>query len=312
MHGSLRERIFALASSQHGVVTRRQLLEVGLGPGAVRGVLDSGWVRCLHRGVYLVGPVQPRYAREMAAALACGREAFISHGSAAAIWGMVKRPDRRLPVEVTLAAGCRASREGIRVHRTRSLPEQDRTTLHRLPLTGPGRTLVDLSPRLRPRALELALARGEREGLVRPEELAERVSHLRRPGAARLRSVLALTKEPAFTRSEAEDRFLELVREAGLPLPRTNVQIGSFEVDFYWPEERIVVEVDGYRYHHARSSFERDRRRAVALAAQGVQVIRLTWRQIVERATATAVQVGQALARGRSAREVWVNPTDGR
>lgn len=118
-----------------------------------------------------------------------------------------------------------------------------------------------------------------------------------RRGAAALREVLERSGGPALTRSEAEDRFLQLVREAQLPTPDANARVAGYELDFLWRAQGIAVEVDGYRFHASRPRFEEDRRRATRLASRGILVIPLTWRQVAEDRMATAVQLSQALLR---------------
>jgi very-short-patch-repair endonuclease len=144
--------------------------------------------------------------------------------------------------------------------------------------------------------VEAALARAERERLVRPGELEALLSRCsRRPGVPLLRRLLKQQHGPALTRSEAESLFLDLVRRAGLPAPEANARLAGFEIDFLWRDLGVAVEVDGYRFHGARARFEGDRRRITRLASRGIQVIPVTWRQIVDDGVATAVQIGQAL-----------------
>lgn len=301
MAEDFQQRLGELARRQHGVVTRAQLLELGLGPDAIHYRAKAGTFRRLYRGVYLAGPIMPPHAREMAAVLACGPAALLADWSAAALWELVPpREDRPAPVHVVTVGRWSADRPGIRVRRVRRLATGDRTERYGIPVTSPARTLLDLAVVAGPRDLERAVARAEREQLVEPDRLqAMAARHKGRRGAPALRAVLERAGGPALTRSEAEDRFLCLVREAQLPPPETNVRVGGYELDFLWPDHGIAVEVDGYRFHSSRSRFESDRRRATRLAARGIQVIPLTWRQIVEEGMATAVQVGQALLRAR-------------
>lgn len=301
MADGFQQRLGELARRQHGVVTRAQLLELGLGPDAIHYRAKAGALRRVYRGVYLAGPIMPRLAREMAAVLACGPAALLADWSAAALWELIpSREDRSVPVHVVTVGGWSADRPGIRVRRVRRLATADRRELYGIPVTSPTRTLLDLAVVAGPRDLEGAVARAEREQLVERDRLQERVArHKGRRGAPALRAVLERAGGPAMTRSEAEARFLRLVREAQLPVPETNVRMGAYELDFLWRDHGIAVEVDGYRFHSSRPRFESDRRRATRLAARGIQVIPLTWRQIVEEGMATAVQVGQALLRVR-------------
>jgi len=294
----IEERIAALAREQHGVVTRAQLLDLGLLGGAIGRRVAAGRLRRLHRGVFLVGLMTPPRAREMAAVLACGPAAIVSHRTAAALWELIPAQDDSLPVDVMLTEGCGESRRGIRVHRVAGLDSREWTKLDGIPVTTPARTLVDLAADVGSGALERALARAEREGLLgrtTPADLLAMCSG--RPGAALLRAVVSRSGGPALTRSEAEARFLQLVRRAGLPAPEVNVIVAGYEIDFLWRALGVAVEVDGFRYHSSRSRFETDHRRGTRLGAHGIQLIRLTWRQIVEDELATAVQLAQTLVR---------------
>ncbi|HKJ91516.1 MAG TPA: type IV toxin-antitoxin system AbiEi family antitoxin domain-containing protein [Longimicrobiales bacterium] len=298
MNGEIEARIGAVAARQHGVVIRRQLLELGFLPGTIRRRATSGWLRRLHRGVYLVGPVPPPRARKMAAVLACGLESLLSHWSAAALWTLAAPQAVTAPPDVSVMGDRAVRRAGIRIHRVTSLDPDERTTLDGLPVTTPARTLVDLAAVAASRDLERAVARAEREQLVSREMLAGLVTRYKgRPGVPALRATLDRSGGVAFTRSEAETRFLALVRKAGLPVPQTNVMVHGYEIDFLWPLQRLAVEVDGCRYHSSRSRFESDRRRSTHLAAHGIHVVHLTWHQIVHDDVATAVQIAPALLR---------------
>jgi very-short-patch-repair endonuclease len=296
------ERIAAAAARQHGVVSCRQLLDVGLTPAAVGRRLRSGRMRALHRGVYLAIPFPLPRTREMAAVLAGAPGAVLSHVSAAALWGLRACSEASSPVDVT-ATGNRGRRPGIRLHRADRLADEDRAMQDGIPVTTPARTIVDLAAVLGTRELEGVVARAEREGLVGPEELWARLARSRgRPGRRALGAVLARPGGPALTRSEAEEKLLTLIRDARLQAPECNVGMGRYEVDFLWRSAGIAVEVDGFSYHSSRPRFEGDRRKDVELLAAGITVLRLTWRQITQEPLATAVQLGQALARAGNRR----------
>jgi very-short-patch-repair endonuclease len=186
------------------------------------------------------------------------------------------------------------------VRRLSRLESDERTYVDGIPVTAPARTLIDFASVAYSRELEEAVAIAERQQLVVRAELLSNLARYRgRPGLRALRAVLAADGGPALTRSEAESRFLTLIRKARLPAPEANVMVEGYEIDFLWRAQRIAVEVDGYRYHRSRPQFEKDRRRAAELAAHGIHVIPLTWRQIVDDAVATAVQLGQTLIRAR-------------
>jgi very-short-patch-repair endonuclease len=250
--------------------------------------IDS-WVkrRLLHpvfRGVYLVGHrVAPAGAWEMAAVLATGDGAVVSHSSAAHLWALLPYPAQPRPIHITVHGRQPSQRPGIRLHRVRSLHRRDVRTFERIPITTPARTILDLAGSEPHRVFERALAEAYARRLVTDghlEAVLDRNAH--RPGAAVLRAVLASEAGPAWTRSEAEERFLSLIKTAGLPTPETNIRIAGHEVDFLWREHRLVVEVDGYAFHSSRAAFERDRLRDAELQANGLRVIRITWRQIAD------------------------------
>ncbi len=181
-----------------------------------------------------------------------------------------------------------------------ALDDRDTRTLQGVPITTPARTLLDLGTVLPPYLLERAIAEAEVCLLARRRDLVDQLERNRgRPGTRALRAILDLDGGAALTRSEAERRLLALVRTAALPLPQVNARLGTYEVDFLWPEQRLVVEVDGYAYHGNRAAFERDRERDVALAALGYTVMRVTWRQLVDAPEAIIARIAAALgARG--------------
>jgi very-short-patch-repair endonuclease len=288
--------IARLARRQHGIVTRGQLQAIGLGRGSIEHRIAQGRLHRLHRGVYLVDhPVLPPLARECAAVLACGEGAVLSHFTAAWLWGVL--PSAANGVDVTVP-GDRRDHSDIRIHRTGRLERADVARRHGLPLTAPPRTLVDLGGVLSAEQLERCVAEAfvlRRVTRRQMDGVAERSDG--RTGIGTLRALLA--DGPALTRSEAEARLLALVRAARLPPPAGNVRIGPHEVDFLWREERFVVEVDGYAYHSTRRAFERDRRRDAELHANGFDVVRVTWRQIVDEPEALVARLAQRLSSGK-------------
>lgn len=293
-------RVRAVAARQHGVVTRAQMLETGLSSAGVGRRLKAGRVRALHRGVYLLGPLEAERARDMAAVLAGGSHAVLSHTSAAALWG-IRGGSRDGPVHVSVPGSGRRGRPGIRFHRITALTDDERAVVDGIPITSPGRTLVDLARVLGSRELEDATAQAERQGLVGSDGLDTLLRrHRGRPGVPLLRALLHERTAPDLTRSEAERRCLQLLRTARLPRPHTNVAVGPYELDLFWPREGVAVEIDGRAHHASRPRFEGDRRKDAWLQARGIQVVRLTWRQITRDSVATAVQVGQILALARA------------
>lgn len=316
------ERLVAdLASTQHGVVTQRQLNRLGMTPRMIHRRLSDGRFRRLHRGVYLAGPLLSPRTAEMAAVLACGDRAVISHEGAGSLWGILpaREPDAPACVTVLRSHGAR-KRAGIRLHGTTHLPSEDRTTLDRIPVTSVTRTLLDLAActaargrfggrggtsALPVRDLEQALARAAREGLVDLGALEARLgAHEGRPGTALLRTLVRTEGGPSWTRSEAEESLLALVRRARLPPPAWNARVAGFEIDALWTEQGIGVEVDGFAFHGSRSRFEGDRRRDAELAAAGIHVLRVTWRQLRDEPEAVIGRVAQSLGRAAATRGV--------
>jgi very-short-patch-repair endonuclease len=285
--------IARIAGMQHGVVTRTQLLGAGLSRRAIQHRLAQKRLHPVHRGVYLVGhPVPPPLAREMAAVLACGDQAVLSHDPAASVLGF--RAWKGGPIDITLPSRCTRSRPGIRMHSTREFRPRDVRHHSRIPLTSPARTLLDLANVLSRNELQRAVEEAQIRRLVGRTELMARLDETpRRPGASLLRSLLEVP--PALSRSEAEARLLDLLRSADLPPSATNIRVGRHEVDFLWSSQRLVVEVDGFAYHASRSAFERDRLRDAELQAAGYRVVRVTWSQIEARPQALIARLAQAL-----------------
>jgi very-short-patch-repair endonuclease len=296
--GNPDREIAALAAQQRGVVSRAQILAAGIERGAITRRIRAGRLHPVHRGVYLVGHPNPMHgAREMAAVLACGSRAVASYGSAAYLWQLLPYPANPGPVDVTVPERKLASTPRIRIHCVQALDQRDIRALHRIPITTPARTLLDLATILPPYLLERALAEAQVRRLARRGDLVEQLArNPGRPGTRVLRWLLDLKGDPAATRSEAERRLLKLIRAADLSSPEVNARVGHYEVDFLWREQRIVVEVDGFRFHSSRAAFERDRQRDAALAAGGYTVIRVTWRQLVDAPEAVVARIAAALA----------------
>ena len=269
-----------LAARQHGMVTWAQMIGADMTRHAIAGHVDDGWLVARHRGVYQLGVFGGPFGDEMAALLACGPHAVLSHWSAASVFELCRRNGRL--VHVTLTAGHSGRRPGIRPHRI-ALEPDDVVTRHGLRLTSPARTLLDL-PALAPRGtLEKLIEEAQVQNLVGTAELlavAERANG--RHGLPLFRELVDFLDEPLFTRSEAERRLHALCRSAALPLPRTNVHRAGWEVDAVWDAQRLVVEVDGYKFHRTRAKFERDRRKDADLMLAGFRVLRITWRRLTK------------------------------
>jgi very-short-patch-repair endonuclease len=291
------DRLIAVtAACQHGVVARRQLLAAGVTRHQIGERLRTGRLHELHRGVYLVGhEVPPRYAPEMAALLVCGRTAVLSHHTAASLWNLLPSPAPR-DVCVTIRPEGSAGRPNLEVHRAR-LDRRDIRHRHRLALTSPPRTVLDLAAGLDEAELESLVAEGHYRNLARESELrAQLIHHPRKPGSRRLRRVLDLQGGPQRTRSDGERAMLGLLREAGITGFECNARIHGYEVDFLWRQRGLALEVDGWDGHSGRVAFERDRLKAATLSARGIAVMPVTGRQIRDDPSGVLARLLGALA----------------
>ena len=214
----------------------------------------------------------------MAAVLACGDGSFLTHRSAGALFGIcVERPGR---IEVGVRVAHPVGPEEIRVRRRPSLPSQEVGTLHRIPITSPVRTMLDLSTELPTKYLARAVNEADKLEVILADDLRRELdAYVGTPGAKRL---VALLDKDTFvlTEEELERLFLPLVREVGLPLPKTKEIVNGFEVDFFWPELKLVVETDGLRYHRTPSAQAKDARRDQAHTAAGFTRLRFSHHQV--------------------------------
>ncbi len=268
------DRVIAeLADRQHGVVATWQLIALGLTHDEIRYRARIGRLHRIHRGVYAVGyrTLTPKGHR-MAAVLAYGPDAVLSHRSAAAHWGIGRASWK---FDIT-APGKPQSRKRIRAHRA-ALDPEDITVHDGIPVTSVARTILDLAALLRPDALTYVVEEADRRERLDLEALERAIA--RRPRAAgirRLNAVLAAYRGPADTRSNLERSFRRLIDKAGLPEPQYNVVVAGLPVDVYWPQWRLVVELDSRRYHANPRAFETDRIRDATLQKQDIRVLRVT------------------------------------
>ncbi len=273
--------IAELAARQHGFVSRGQLLAAGASPNEIRQRIEVRRLHPVYVGVYSVAPpllLRPN-GRYMAAVLACGEGALLSHRAAAALLGL--RPSASPRIEVIARRGSR-NQPGLTIHTTRSLPFDDVSVSDGIPCTSVARTFVDLAAVVSHVQLRRALVRSlELDIFDRGALDAVLARSSGRRGLGALGRILAeLPEAAAPVRSELERRFLDLVRQAGLPVPVVNARIAGHEVDFHWPPQRLIVETDGRATHDTAFAFERDRARDLDLHLAGWQVVRLTWSQI--------------------------------
>jgi very-short-patch-repair endonuclease len=272
--------IARLATGQHGVVARSQLIAAGITRRAIDRRLADERLHRMHRGVYLAGhAAPPPHARETAALLACGPGAVLSHRTAAALWELLPyRPSA--DVCVTVPVGVRHTRPGIAIVRC-TLERRDVRRRHRLQLTSPPRTILDTAATLDKETLERLVAEAEYRRLASERELRQQLERNRgRPGTPALRELLGMPDGRQRTRSPAERHLLRLLRREGLEGYELNARIHGYEVDVLWRSEGLALEIDGYDAHRGRIAFERDRLKAATLEAHGVLVMPITPRQL--------------------------------
>lgn len=297
-----RERAFsALANRQHGVISRQQLIVGGLGVRTISRRIEAGQLHILHRGVYVFGDGRVnRRAEWMAAVLACGDGALLSHGSACALWGLA-RP-KRGRIDVTSPMG--RQRPRIAVHEG-AICDADRTKIDRIPVTTVARTLFDFAEVADEEDLWHAAEEADRLRLLRIAEIEAVCA--RSPGRRALRPIRHLidaAQMPEDTQSPLEDRVLELCREYDLPIPMVGATVLGREVDAFWSDQKLMVEADSWQFHSHRAAFEGDRERDAAMQAEGYRVIRLTHRRMEREPATVAGQLrrllGQPSRQGRA------------
>ena len=258
--------IAVLASRQYGVVTRRQLLEADVSESSVDSRIRT-LLHPVHAGVYAVGHADlSREGRWLAATLAFGPGAVLSHRAAAALWGLRAAWNRFIEVSAPRSAN---RRPGILLHRPRSI---EATTYRGIPVTTVARTLVDIADVVSPRVLKKVLEQAEIQRLDgTPVPVPGRRGHGRL-----VRALADLGPSVPLIRSEIEDAFRALCDSARLPAPAANLTIRGMEIDFVWPELRLAVEIDSWRYHGTRAAFGRDRRRSAQMQLAGWGLLRFT------------------------------------
>jgi len=287
----------ALADRQHGVVSREQLLAAGVGRGAIARGIEARRLRPVFRGVYAVGHVAlSREGWWKAALFACGEGAALSHRTAATVWGLLAGPVR--PIDVITTAGRGRRHAGITTHRM-LLDPLDALIRDNLSVTTASRTIVDLVSILEGRALLDAIERAQDLRRFDPDDIRDTLARApRRPGTRRLEDLIAvMAPDKDNARSHLERMFLALTRKARLPKPAPNHEIAGRCRDFAWPDQRLVVETDGYRYHSSRQAKRRDNRRDRQLTAQGWRPVRFTYEEIAFESAEVAKELAGLLSR---------------
>ncbi len=288
------EKLAFIAGRSHGVVTRAEMLRLGISAAEIKHRVRAGRLLREHRGVYRVGHRSPSLeARCLAAVRACGDGALLSGRATGHLFGVL-RGSAPVP-EVTTPTERRVP--GVRTHRSRHIDSRDATILLGIPVTTLARTLVDLAAVLGPDDLARAVHEAAVKYGTTPRQV-EAVLERRpySPGAAALRAVLR--GETRVTLSKLERAFLSLLEGDGLVLPRTNLRVGARRVDCHWREQRLTVELDSYRYHHSRHAWEQDRRREREARARAYEFRRYTYGDVLERPGLMLDELRALLPRG--------------
>jgi very-short-patch-repair endonuclease len=282
--------LIELAESQHGVVTRAQLLGLGIGAGAIDSRLRRDALRPLHRGVYALGHAAlADEGRWLAAVLAAAPDAVLSHFSAALLWRMRVPWRAHDAVHVTTTRGQRGDARVV-VHRTRRLEPIDVVVVRGVPVTTVARTVLDCADLMTYPELRTLADHGVRLDVTAIEEARTRAPGRR--GAPRVRRLIA---SDVRTRSKLERAMKRLCREANLPRPLVNDEVLGYECDFVWRPQRLIVEADGGGFHAPKPAREADYERASALAVAGWRVVRFTYDQVVHEPAMVAARLGLLL-----------------
>jgi very-short-patch-repair endonuclease len=275
----------------YGVASRRELLAAGHASTAIQARIEAGRYLRLYDGVYAIGHADLTVAgRRRAIVLACGERALLSHRSAASAWGL--RSDGGATWEVTVRKASRlAPNAPVRVYRHPSLRADEVTALGGIPITTVARTLLDLAAVVPSHQLRRAIEAAEQQQLLDLASLHRTLAaHVRRPGRRRLLALLDDLERHGIerTRSDVEAAFLKLCLDHHLPRPQVNQTVSGREHDFTWPDQRLVVEIDGYAYHRTRAAFQTDRARDRALLTSGWRVARFTASEVLTDPVAVA------------------------
>lgn len=257
------------------MVARRQLLALGFSKSAIEHRLARGRLHLVMRGVYAVGwPALTRERRWMAAVLACGETAVLSHRSAAACWGI--GGERPAAIDISVRRRCELRRPGLKIRVRPTLRPGDIVTRDGIPVTAAVRTLVDLAVELPSRRLERAVNEADKRDLIDPEALRAAVEdYSGQPGARDLRELLD-KRTFRLSDSDLEILFRPIAADAGLPPPLSKQLVNGWEVDFFWSDLGLVIETDGLRYHRTASTQTRDAQRDRAHALAGMTPLRFT------------------------------------
>jgi very-short-patch-repair endonuclease len=282
-----------VAGAQRGLVHLRQLRSLGITRGSYEHRVEVG---ALHRVfptvLSVVHPLLEPWSAETAALLYVGDDGVLSHESAAALWGLTSSPSF---VAITMIGRHLRSRPGVTIYRAKTLDIRDISLRHGLPVTSPARTLIDCAAQPN---VDHLLNEARAQKLVTDTALHQAIERCPgRKGTGPMRRLLAAETAAGYTRSEAERRLKRIVRDSNIEMPVFNQPLLGYKPDAFWRRQRVIVEVDGYRFHGHRQAFERDRARDAHFVAAGYVVIRFTWRQLTERPFEVAATIAATLAR---------------
>jgi very-short-patch-repair endonuclease len=288
--------VMRLAELQHGHVHRLQLRDAGIGRGAISHRLGRGLLRETFPSVYrIAGAPADRLGHAMAAALFFRGYAVVCGADGATLWGLLDTTQQVAdgdPIKLLLVGRSYKPRPGIHVRRTQNLPATDIRWRHGIPVTSPARTILDLAASTDELELEAVLSVALGKRIVRKQQLEDVIErNPRAKGIGMLRMLLEQTTPLHDTRSGYERKLLKLLKQAELPLPITNTWVAGEFVDGVWPDLKLVVEFDGWKYHRGRDKFETDRLRDQHVTAAGHHVIRVTAHQIDHRPHALIARI---------------------
>jgi very-short-patch-repair endonuclease len=294
-------RLAKMAARQHGVVSVWQLQALGCSKHAIHYRVTTGRLHRVHRGVYAAGHTNlSARGRWLAAVLACGPGAVLSHGDAAALHHLAPLPSGLIHVTAT----SRHALAGVRCHPVRGWHTEDGLIVEAIPVTTVERMLLDEAETLHPQRLRDLLERAQRQDRLDYRAIAAMID--RNPGRHAIKALRAALAEcdddPAWVQSDLERRLRQIVDDHGLPRPLMNQYVEGQLVDAVWPDRNLIVEVDGWRFHRSKRSFEDDRRRDADLVEAGWRVVRITFDRIANHPAAVAAQLRRLLCGGPARR----------
>ena len=272
------------------------MLACGLGEKAVAHRLRTGRLHVVFRGVYSFGCGElPAFGRELAGLKVCGEGSFVSHRSAAFVWGLIEQEP--VEVEVSVAGSGSRSRDGLRVHRVRGVDSREVRRHEGLWVSSPARVCLEVaatSPSAVPDLIDAGLANRR---LTRRDLQAVVSRHRGHRGVARLALILGDESAMTITRSRAERAMLKLIRDGRLPAPEVNVRLGRYRPDFMWREHKLIVELDSYGFHAGPGGFQNDREKDLFYRDAGFDVLRFTRAHVIYEPALVLVRLTQALVR---------------